>query len=1035
MPGSTDVQPCPGRAAVALLDVTYCRNPMRPLADRQVHRLAATGFDTVDSLVKRLGLAGTTLIATLNGVDLPRRRWHRKRVRAGDALVLRQVARGFEVQVPKFILEALATISSFVGSELFITIALNLAANSLASRAGRDAGQRRADPASYSVSGGANGVRRYGPLPLVLGEHRVFPDYATVPFAEFVPDVERVVINGTPAFETLTPPEFDIELGEPIEPWVEVEAGFYGDGEPRTYDTTDGSVTTPHTFIVRRVTPETGDPFDQVTDWESFIRQPDYPGGEVDQNWRPFGPIPVIVAFGYTVQENTERLTSVFNWGFGDLTIEALRIGATGLDSFTSKQRDDSVVPPGMGDRTVLTGYTTAGWAGDAYPGAVQTVEGGKLVQHEDVDNSGWIERSASEGAPYVQLDIAGRLFRQGGGGIENLSCVLEAEYRVVGSATWVAFPFSPVTVTNGDTTPVRETLAASPGGSIDTVRVRRTTADETDANNVSELELRSVKFFRVDSALYPAQRRTGLIIRATGQLNGSIDRLSGLVKAKHWAWASSAAWTPGLMPGDGAPWTWQHTTNPAWLFLYYARGGFLNSTAAPAHLGLAGWLDRPHPENGPRMFGAGLANGRIDYAAIIAWGQWCAAQGLECRLAIDSQRRVGDVLDDIAAAGRARKTWATGKLSVWWEAAGQPVMGGFGMSNILAGTFRVSYDTGDDVDEYSVDYTRSDADYEGDTVYAAVPGTPQLANQATERAVYAMSRAQAQQLVNSLAASRYYHRRRITWESGLEALAFATGDVVRLAHDLTRWAFSGRLVRLVASGGFIRQVELSCEVDNAAGELAFYLWVRRPDGSYATVQCTPPTARTRTVAVIGEGWPSEAAPAYLDEAGTENEAVDDAWVGTIPEDWHFFGGPTPTPGKRVRLVGMTPSGSRRVRITARDESEEYYPLITAGTGSAPAPVSGERLVARAFNLAAHPAPAGGYRLAWELEGATGANVSVSVNGGASAQVPISGHLTVAGTELLLPAYPPGANVSISVLPVAAGTPVAVQGDSLTMTV
>ena len=65
MPGSTETT---ARAAVEVLHVTYCRNPLRPLADRQVHRLAATGADTVDSLVKRLGLQGCCLLATLNDV-------------------------------------------------------------------------------------------------------------------------------------------------------------------------------------------------------------------------------------------------------------------------------------------------------------------------------------------------------------------------------------------------------------------------------------------------------------------------------------------------------------------------------------------------------------------------------------------------------------------------------------------------------------------------------------------------------------------------------------------------------------------------------------------------------------------------------------------------------------------------------------------------------------------------------------------------------------------------------------------------------
>ena len=132
-------------------------------------------------------------------------------------------------------------------------------------------------------------------------------------------------------------------------------------------------------------------------------------------------------------------------------------------------------------------------------------------------------------------------------------------------------------------------------------------------------------------------------------------------------------------------------------------------------------------------------------------------------------------------------------------------------------------------------------------------------------------------------------------------------------------------------------------------------------------------------------------------------------------------------PGRRVRIIGMTPAAAR-VRVAARYEAAEY------GLSGAPAPVSGEQLVARASNLAVYPSPAGVWLLCWDLEAAQGATVSVIVDAGAPAQVPIGGHLTVAGNELLLPAYPPGSTVAISVLPMTAGTPVAVRGDSLTVT-
>ena len=474
-----------------------------------------------------------------------------------------------------------------------------------------------------------------------------------------------------------------------------------------------------------------------------------------------------------------------------------------------------------------------------------------------------------------------------------------------------------------------------------------------------------------------------------------------------------------------------QPTGFSRWLLSYFARGGFLNTTAAPAHLGAAGWLDQPAVGNGARLFGAGLADSRIDYGTLVAWGQFCDAQQLGYRSVLDSARSAGTVLDDIASSGRARKTWAPGKLSVWWEAAGQPWVAAFGASNIIAGTFSVTYVTDDTVDEYGVTYNQADNDYEADTVYATVPGVTLPVNQQVNESTYSMPKAQAQRLVNLLAASAYYHRRTITWESSVIGLTVAVGDIIQLAHDLTAWAFSGRLIGLGLDGASVAWVDLSAEVELPGGG-DFWLMVTPPGGEPFSVRCAAPDGRTRRLQLLG-AWSAANAPGWLD-AGTINTQAGDGWADTLPEDWTFLAGPQQTPGKRARVIGLEPSSSRRVRITARDEYEEYYPLEW-GLGNTPDVPSGERLIARAFNLSALPLDGGGYRLAWELEAAHGADVRVSVNGAPAQQAPTVGRVTVLGRELLLPAYPSGTRLSISILPVAAGTPVGIEGDLLELTV
>lgn len=302
MAGSTDRR----GVSVSSLDVVWCPNPMRPHSDRQVRRLLLTGGDTLDSIVRRLALQPALLTATLNGMDVPRRRWRRKRVRSGDVLVLQQVARGvFEgaTITAKLVMGAnmgamaatvLGTVLAFVGNVAVAMVAQSLIGSLTRSGGGRAQQQADDAPTAYSIEGGNNSARPYEPLILVLGEHRVFPDYASRPFAEFVPDPTTTseVINNTPQHEEMLHPPFGFAGTPPavIAPWVLIgEAGtpsdpdyvqYYGDTATRTYVRPrflgggDESITVPHTFVVMH--PAAGD--DMVTTYEDAMGMTDPSG-------------------------------------------------------------------------------------------------------------------------------------------------------------------------------------------------------------------------------------------------------------------------------------------------------------------------------------------------------------------------------------------------------------------------------------------------------------------------------------------------------------------------------------------------------------------------------------------------------------------------------------------------------------------------------------------------------------------------------------------------------------------------------------
>lgn len=274
-----------------LIHVTWCPHPLRPAAGREVLPVVLEHGDTVASVVRRLALGSTPLVAALNGRVLAEGDWRAVRLSRQDVLVLRQAVAGetagawLAAQVSAKTSITLATAATIATVTAFaVNVAISMALSALAGSLTRKRASTSSDdsPAAYSIEGGSNSARQFGPLPLVLGEHRLFPDYASAPFTEFVPDPTTTteVINNTPVTEVRSHAAFALDGAppEPRSPWTLMgttgDASFYGDNQVRSYTTPYGAVTQPHTFVVRVLFGAMA-----VTTYEDYIALPPDPGG------------------------------------------------------------------------------------------------------------------------------------------------------------------------------------------------------------------------------------------------------------------------------------------------------------------------------------------------------------------------------------------------------------------------------------------------------------------------------------------------------------------------------------------------------------------------------------------------------------------------------------------------------------------------------------------------------------------------------------------------------------------------------------
>ena len=398
---------------------------------------------------------------------------------------------------------------------------------------------------------------------------------------------------------------------------------------------------------------------------------------------------------------------------------------------------------------------------------------------------------------------------------------------------------------------------------------MRRTAAPAASDRIHDQITWAALRSYQPDTDDYAGQTRLALKIRASGQLSGRLDRLSATVKQKIPVW-------------DGARWSApQASSNPAWLFRWYAKG---------IHI------------DGKLVAGAGLADARIDDAAIKTWGAWCDAQGLACDYVIDRTTTHAEVLTLIAQCGRASPTWQSGKLGVVWDEAGRPATALITPANIVAGSFEIDYASGKTAEEIVCRYIDPDLDWQWNSVRRTVPGVSAPGASATLTLAGVTSRAQAAAECNLQAARQTYHRRRLKWEMGAEGMAVARGDVVHLTHALIDGGTAGRL-----TGGTADRLEINRPVTLAGAEE--YLLLRLPDGTLHSTAVNHPdgAGESGETDIVVLATPLPAAP----DANGANP-LDTLWR-------HYRGRPTRRPRlgpiahrRRVEPTANTPRPPRR---------------------------------------------------------------------------------------------------------------------------
>lgn len=418
---------------------------------------------------------------------------------------------------------------------------------------------------------------------------------------------------------------------------------------------------------------------------------------------------------------------------------------------------------------------------------------------------------------------------------------------------------------------PTRQTVGWDVARGQYEIRVWKESPDIKDSRESNETAVSQILVYQTDDATYAGQLRLAMRIKATSQLNGAVDELSAIAQVYCPVW-------------NGSAWVWAATSNPAWSYLWFARG-------------------KVDPYTGNRVYGACLGDDQIDIEAIKAWGTWCDAKGLTFDYVLDRKMSSAQVLQIIARAGRASPTWQTGKLGVIWDAADLPVVAMFGPFNIKAGSFKVDYIADGTVDEIVVNFANRDKDYDMDEVRVRVPDATTTNNPLQLDLDGCTNAVMAGKEANLLAASQVWHRRRVSWETDIEGWVAGRGDVCQMSHDLTVWGYSGRVFG--RSGNTLT-------LDKTI-----------PSGGSGTVMLRGPEGQMKTVSVVSDTGDVDAFTITNDMA--EFPLPGDEGYEDVPAvDWAWFFDPLATPGRRFKITQVEPTEDG-VKFQAIDDDPGYY--------------------------------------------------------------------------------------------------------------
>ena len=288
------------------------------------------------------------------------------------------------------------------------------------------------------------------------------------------------------------------------------------------------------------------------------------------------------------------------------------------------------------------------------------------------------------------------------------------------------------------------------------------------------------------DDFSYPNIALIGIKALATDQINGSPTLKFKKTRSKIYAWNPHAN-----------EYQEKNANNPAW-----ACYDAVHLCRHMEHPGTHEWEYHVFGVKAERML----------YDQFEEWAAFCEEKQLYVNIEINQLGEMLDVINQkMAPIGHGKVLRFGTRYGCTWDCIKQPVQM-FGMGNIKAGTFQEQFlPTNDRANAVEITYMDADNDFNRETITIMADDYDTAAEEKTAQATFdgITSYEQAYREGKYQLYCNKYRLRTVSFEADIDAISCTIGDVVLVAHDVPKWAKSGR-IHEVKGDELLLPVELS---------------------------------------------------------------------------------------------------------------------------------------------------------------------------------------------------------------------------------